>query len=285
MKVVRLFSLVKFSHTIFALPFALASMLLAAGGLPPARTFLLIVVCMVAARTAAMAFNRYLDAGLDARNPRTATREIPRGLISKKLALGIALGSALLFIVAAGAINRLSLILSPVALGILFFYSFTKRFSDFSHLFLGLCLGIAPVGAWIAVTGAAAFPPVLLGLAVIFWVAGFDVIYATQDHDFDRREGLHSLVVRWGVSRALTAARGFHAVSLVLLVLFGGVSGIGWSYYLAVALIGLLFLYEHSLVSGDDLSRVNAAFFNVNGFISLLFLAGVILSIGNPTSH
>ena len=142
MKVVRLFSLVKFSHTIFALPFALASMLLAAGGLPPARTFLLIVVCMVAARTAAMAFNRYLDAGLDARNPRTATREIPRGLISKKLALGIALGSALLFIVAAGAINRLSLILSPVALGILFFYSFTKRFSDFSHLFLGLCLGM-----------------------------------------------------------------------------------------------------------------------------------------------
>ena len=274
-----LLSLIKFSHTIFALPFALSAMLVAADGLPPLRTFLLILVCMVSARTAAMAFNRYLDAELDARNPRTANREIPRGIIKKNNALNLAVGSAVGFAIAAGLINALTMLLAPFAIFVLFFYSYAKRFTDFSHLILGLALGLAPIAAWIAVTGSLALVPLLLGLGVTLWVAGFDIIYATQDYEFDKRERLHSLVVRLGIPRALWTARLFHLTALLIWILFGILVQAILPYYLGLALCAALLVYEHRLIHPNDLSRVNAAFFNVNGYISIVFLAGVALSI------
>jgi len=280
------FSLIKFSHTIFALPFALSAMLVAAEGFPPLRIFILILICMVSARTAAMAFNRYLDADLDTRNRRTQNREIPRGVISRRSALLLAVWSGILFAVAAGFINPLTMLLSPLALFILFFYSYTKRFTAWSHLFLGGALGIAPIGSWIAVTGHWAWEPVVLGLGVLFWVAGFDIIYATQDELFDKEEGLYSLVVKLGITKALWVARGFHGLTLFFFAGFGWlIFGKGvWPYaptpyFVALALCALLILYEHRLVKADDLSKVNAAFFNMNGYVSLVFLGGVVLSI------
>jgi 4-hydroxybenzoate polyprenyltransferase len=187
--------------------------------------------------------------------------------------------SGALFVAFCFLINRVCFLLSPLALGLITLYSFTKRWTDWSHLVLGLALGISPPAAWIAVTGTLSLEPVLLGLAVLFWVAGFDVIYATQDYEFDRKEGLHSLVARFGIARALWISRAFHGFALAFLLLFGQSASLGWIYKLTIALIGILFLYEHSLVRPQDLSRVNAAFFNVNGYISLLFLAGVTLSV------
>ena len=275
----QLAGLVKFSHSIFALPFALAAMLLAMGGLPPARLVLLILLCMITLRNAAMAFNRYLDAEIDARNPRTATRHIPSGLLSKNFVLFFAMINAFFFILATSWINPLSFNLAFPALGLACFYSFTKRITALSHLILGSVLGISPVGAWIAVTGEISFLPVLLGIAVIFWVAGFDLIYATQDFDFDKKQGLHSLAVALGIRGALFLSKIFHLITLLLLLWFGQVAILGGIYYVSWLLIAGLFVYEHSLVKADDLSRVNAAFFNVNGIISLIFLAGVALSL------
>lgn len=274
-----IFSLIKFSHTVFALPFAFSAMLVAARGLPSPPLILLILICMVSARTAAMAFNRYLDADLDAQNPRTANREIPRGAVKRRTALLLAVNSAVVFALAAGLINNLCMMLAPLAIFILFFYSYTKRFTDFSHLFLGLALGIAPLGAWIAVTGRFALSPILLGLGVTLWVAGFDIIYATQDLEFDRKAGLRSLVVRLGISRALWVSRLFHLVTLLLLYLFGRLSSLGAPFFAALGLCTLLLFHEHQLVRPNDLSRVNAAFFNMNGYLSVVFLAGVATSV------
>lgn len=278
-KVRHVSEMLKLSHTIFALPFALASMLAAAGGLPSWRLVILILLAMVTARNAGMAFNRYLDASIDARNPRTASRHVPQGLLSGRFVLVFSLVNALLFLAVTRAINPLCLALSPVALALLFGYSYMKRFSSLSHLVLGLVLGSSPIAAWIAVRGTFEFPPFVLGLAVAFWVAGFDVIYATQDHDFDRGEGLHSLVVRFGIGRALILARLFHAATISLFVAFGLLLHAPWPYFATVGLIAGLLAYEHSLVKADDLSRINAAFFTVNGYISLIFLAGVALAI------
>lgn len=279
LKLRQTLEMIKFSHTIFALPFALASMLVAAEGLPSLRTVTLLVLAMVAARSAGMSFNRFIDASLDAKNPRTASRHIPAGILSRRFVLLFSLMSGVLFVASCFLINRVCFLLSPLALGILILYSFTKRWTDWSHLVLGLALGISPPAAWIAVTGTLSLEPVLLGLAVLFWVAGFDVIYATQDYEFDQKEGLHSLVARFGIARALWISRVFHGLALAFLLLFGQGASLGWIYKLTVALIGILFLYEHSLVKPQDLSRVNAAFFNVNGYISLLFLSGVTLSL------
>jgi 4-hydroxybenzoate polyprenyltransferase len=269
--------MVKVSHTVFALPFALASMLVAAGGLPSWRVVALIVLAMFTARNAGMAFNRYLDAAIDARNPRTAARHIPRGIFSKGFVLAFALTNAALFVVASGLLNPLCLKLSPIALLLLFSYSAMKRVTSLSHLVLGLTLGASPVAAWAAVRGSLSWEPFVLGGAVIFWVAGFDVIYATQDYDFDKKEGLHSLAVALGVRNALLLSRAFHLLTLGLFVSFGWLLHLGWIYHACLAVIALLLAYEHSLVKPDDLSRVNAAFFNVNGCISLLFLAGVFI--------
>lgn len=278
-KVRQVFELVKFSHTLFALPFALASLLVATGGLPSLRLFLLILAAMVTARNAAMAFNRAVDAEIDARNPRTVDRPIPQGLISRRATFLFTGVNAILFVLIAAQINRPCLLTSPAALALFFFYSYTKRFAAWSHFVLGLALGLSPIGAWLAVRGTVAGPPVFLGGAVLCWVAGFDIIYATQDYEFDRREGLHSLVVRLGIPGALWASKALHVLTLALLFCFGWMAGLQGPFYLGFAVIAVLFAYEHSLVSPTDLSRVNAAFFNVNGFVSLIFLSAVTLSL------
>lgn len=268
-------SLVVFAHTVFALPFALLSAVLAANGVPGGRSLLWILVAMVGARSAAMSFNRIVDRHIDAKNPRTARREIPAGVVSPAAAALFCAGSAALFVLAAAQLNRICLVLSPVALAIVLGYSYAKRATSFAHLFLGLALAIAPVGAWLAVTGAFALPPLLLGFAVLFWVAGFDVIYSLQDEEFDRAEGLRSIPARFGAARALQIARLFHGATLVLLyAVFLAVSG-GWLFGAAVVVAGLFLVRQHRLVSPGDLSRVNAAFFTANGWLSVaVFVLG-----------
>jgi 4-hydroxybenzoate polyprenyltransferase len=268
-------SLVVFAHTVFALPFALLSAVLAANGVPEARTLLWILVAMVGARSAAMSFNRIVDRHIDANNPRTARREIPAGVVSPAAAALFCALSAGLFVLAAAQLNRLCLLLSPVALAIVLGYSFAKRVTAFAHLVLGLALAIAPVGAWVAVTGSFALPPFLLGFAVLFWVAGFDVIYSLQDEEFDRAHGLRSIPARFGASRALQVARLFHGATLVLLyAVFLAVQG-GWLFGLAVVVAGGFLVKQHRLVSPGDLSRVSAAFFTANGWLSVaVFVLG-----------
>jgi 4-hydroxybenzoate polyprenyltransferase len=270
---------IKVEHSIFALPFALSSLWVATGGAPGWRLLGLVVLTMVSARTYAMSFNRWADRRIDALNPRTRGRATASGKVSGPFALGSAAVSALVFVLACSLLNPLCLALSPVVLAALGFYSFTKRFTSLSHLFLGLSLGLSAPGAWIAATGALDAPPLVLGGAVLFWVAGFDVIYATQDLDFDRRAGLHSLVTRLGLPRALVLARVFHAACLVLLALFGAAAGLGWAFYAAWALACGVIVWEHRLVRPDDLSRVQTAFFTANGWVGVLVLGGVLASV------
>jgi 4-hydroxybenzoate polyprenyltransferase len=273
----RFLSLVTFSHTIFALPFALLSAVLAAGGVPQAGKLLWILAAMVGARSAAMAFNRIADRALDAVNPRTRTRDIPAGRVSVASASVFCALSAAFFVFSAWRLNPLCFALSPVALAIVLGYSFTKRMSALSHLVLGLSLAIAPVGAWIAVTGRFAATPVVLGFAVLFWVAGFDVIYSLQDETFDRAHGLFSLPARLGARRALDLSTSFHAVSLALLYGVFVLSGGGPLFGVGVVLAGIFLVRQHVLVSPKDLSRVNGAFFTANGWLSVaVFLCGAI---------
>lgn len=274
-KILVLLEMIKFEHTLFALPFALSSMLVAARGLPEARVFGWILAAMVGARSAAMAFNRIVDAKVDAANPRTAGRALPRGLVSSGAAWLFTLASAAVLVTAAYMLNPLAFALSPVALAVVLGYSYSKRFTSLSHLWLGLALGIAPVGAWIAVTGRIGFPAVVLSAAVALWTAGFDVIYSLQDLEFDRRTGLFSLPARIGPARALLVSRLFHTVMVGLLVWFGTLAGLGVVYYAGVAFVGLFLAYEQSLVSPNDLSRVNTAFFTMNGCVSMAILVFV----------
>jgi 4-hydroxybenzoate polyprenyltransferase len=271
--------MIKFSHSIFALPFALASAAVAAGGRIPWRELPWIVMAMVGARSAAMGFNRLADHALDARNPRTAGRELPRGVLSRReVWLFVAL-SALALVAAAAMLNPTCLLLSPVALLVVFGYSYTKRFTPFSHLVLGLALAIAPVGAWLAVRGQFALAPIVLALAVLAWVAGFDTIYACQDVEFDRSEGLRSLPALLGTRRALLVARILHVAAVALLAALFAVVSLHPVYLVGVAVVAALLVYEHSLVSADDLSRVDAAFFTVNGWISMGYLAFTVLAL------
>ena len=267
----RFFRLIRFSHTIFALPFALGALIVAAHGLPSLRTLLLVVICMVFARTAAMLFNRLIDWSLDQRNPRTASRHL---LISKSAAIVLLALSSAGFILAAAAINRLSLLLAPVALAIIFFYSVTKRFTSATHFFLGLALAIAPVGAWIAQTGHIDVAPLVLGAGVICWVAGFDLIYATQDYDFDRREGIRSLVVKLGIARSLRLAQLLHLLTFAALIAFGLVARLGAVYYCAMLIVAAALFYEHK-TEKLDLVGINRAFFHSNAFVSAVFLLAV----------
>jgi 4-hydroxybenzoate polyprenyltransferase len=271
--------LVKFSHTLFALPFALASMFVAANGFPDWRIFGWILVAMIGARTAAMGFNRVADKEIDARNPRTKNREIPSGKVSVAQAITLVAVSSALFVFAARMLNELAFWLSIPTLGVLFFYSFCKRFTSLAHLVLGLCLGIAPVGAWVAVREKIEWTPLVLGAAVMLWVAGFDVIYATMDDEFDREAGIHSLVQKLGIRGALFIAKIFHAAFIALLFYFGALAGLGVLYSAAVVLIAVFLIYEHAIVRPDDLRRVNAAFFTVNGIISAFFLLAVAASV------
>jgi 4-hydroxybenzoate polyprenyltransferase len=272
-RVVAYGRMVKLSHSVFALPFALASALLAGGGRIPWRTLLLIVIAMVGARSAAMGFNRLADHAIDARNPRTAGRELPRGVLSRaQVGLFVVLSAAVL-VAAAALLNPLCLALSPVALAVVFGYSYTKRFTSLAHLVLGLALAIAPVGAWLAVRGRLDATPLVIGGAVLFWVAGFDTIYSCQDADFDRASALHSLPARLGIARALRLARGFHLLAAALLVSVFWMEPLHALYLAGTAAVAGGLVYEHTLVRADDLSRVNAAFFLVNGWISVGYLA------------
>src|SRR5438477_9133141 len=268
----RFLQLIRFSHTIFVLPFALGALVVAANGWPSWRILFLVIVCMVFARTAAMLFNRLVDWSLDQRNPRTASRHL---LLSKPAAQVLLVMSSAGFVVAAAAINRLTFILAPVALALIFFYSVTKRFTSATHFFLGLALAVAPAGAWIAQTGRLDFPPLVLGAGVVCWVAGFDLIYATQDVDFDRREGLCSLVVRLGVAQRLRLAQWLHFLMFVALMAFGYVAKLGAIYYAAMSLIGLALLYEHRCARTLDVAGINRAFFQSNDFVSAIFLLAV----------
>jgi 4-hydroxybenzoate polyprenyltransferase len=267
--------MIKWEHSIFALPFALCGAMLAAGGLPTVHQLAWIIVAMVAARSAAMAFNRLADAAIDAANPRTRTRALPAGHLTPAFVATFVVVSSAIFVLAASQLNWLSLWLSPVALAVLLFYSYTKRFTRWSHLVLGFALGIAPAAAWIAVRGSLDGRILLLTAAVTFWVAGFDVLYACQDFDFDRQTGLHSIPRHLGIVRALWIARSFHVLMLGLLVALLWSFGLGKVAVAGVALVAALLAYEHSLVSPDDLSKLNAAFFTMNGVISVLFLAFV----------
>jgi len=266
--------MIKLSHSVFALPFALASAALAAaeGGVRP-RTLFLVVLAMVGARSAAMGFNRLADHRIDALNPRTAGRELPKGLLSRAQVWLFVLLSSAALVGAAALLNPLCLALSPVALAIVFGYSYTKRFTSLSHLVLGLGLAVAPVGAWLAVRGAFAAAPLALGAAVLAWVAGFDVIYACQDLDFDRAQGLFSLPARLGIARALLLARALHVLAVGFLLLLWWLVPLHPVYMAGVAGVAVLLGYEHALVRPDDLSRVNAAFFTVNGWIGVAYLA------------
>lgn len=271
----RALTFIRFSHTVFALPFALGSMLVAARGHPPARTVILILLCMIFARTAAMVFNRLADWEIDQRNPRTEGRH---RLMTRPAATGLLIASAAGFVATAAWINPLCFALSPVALLLTGFYSLTKRFTDYTQLFLGLALAVAPVGAWLAVRGSFAWPPLVLAGAVLLWVAGFDLIYATMDYDFDRRAGLRSLVVRHGIPASLRFARGFHAAALLGLLAFGLVAGLGGWYAGGLLLILGAFIYEHRSVAGPgplDVDRVNRAFFVSNAFVGAVFVLAV----------
>ena len=268
----RFLQLIRFSHTVFALPFALGALLVATGGRPSLRLLALVLVCMVCARTAAMLFNRLVDWELDQRNPRTAARH---QLISWPAVLVLLVLSSLAFLAAAAAINRVTLLLSPLALVIIYFYSLTKRFTAASHFFLGLALAVAPTGAWIAATGDLALAPVILGAGVMAWVAGFDLIYATQDLEFDRREGLRSLVVSLGLPRSLQLAQALHLTMFVALLGFGMAASLGAIYFGGMALIAGALVYEHRSASHLDLAGINRAFFQSNAFVSAIFLGSV----------
>jgi 4-hydroxybenzoate polyprenyltransferase len=268
--------MIKFEHSVFALPFALTGALLAfRDSYMTARVFsgkaAWIVVAMVGARSAAMAFNRILDRDIDARNPRTRMRHLPAGTLSSRFAWGFVAVSVLVFLLAARALNPLCFKLAPFAMAVVFFYSFTKRFTTFSHLVLGLSLGIAPAAAWIAVAGSLDLRVLWLTAAVTFWTAGFDIIYSCQDFEFDRGHGLFSLPRRFGIAGALWIARAFHLTMILCLLALASSFHLGWLSLAGIAAIILLLLYEHSLVKADDLSRVDAAFFTVNGYVSVLF--------------
>jgi 4-hydroxybenzoate polyprenyltransferase len=263
--------MIKWEHSVFALPFALCGAMLAAGGMPSGHSLFWIVVAMISARSAAMAFNRLADASMDAANPRTQTRALPAGTLTPSFVATFVIVSCAIFVLAAWQLNRLAFALSPIALLILLLYSYTKRFTRWSHLVLGFALGIAPAGAWIAVRGSLDLRILLLTAAVTFWVGGFDVLYSCQDREFDQQFGLHSIPRYTGVATALWIARIFHLFMLILLLSCVLVFSLGKLALLGVAVVALLLAYEHSLVSADDLSKLNAAFFTMNGVISVVF--------------
>ena len=277
-KILNYGRLVRFSHTVFALPFALASIALAWPSHPVTpHSFLWILIAMVGARSAAMAFNRLVDHKFDALNPRTQQWELPQGTVKVWEAVILTITSSGVFVYAASQLNFLCFVLSPLALAIVFFYSLTKRFTWASHLFLGLALSLAPMGAWLAVSGSPIDLPELatpffLGLAVLFWLAGFDIIYSLQDHEFDRQQGLYSIPVRFGIERALQLSSFFHFCTLLFLALVGVTAGMGLIYWLGWLIVSAILFWEHRIVRPSDLSRINRAFFDFNAYVSIGYL-------------
>lgn len=279
---IRIFlEMIKFSHTIFALPFAFTGALLAAGGLPTLRQTVWIILAMVGARTAAMAMNRLIDANIDARNPRTVTRAIPAGLIGKGMTLLFIIAATALMLFAALMLNPLCLKLSPIAIFFLLLYSYCKRFTSLAHVVLGICLAAAPIGAWIAIQGEIKPPAIILGLVVLFWVAGFDILYALQDLEFDRSAGLHSIPVLLGISGSLWIARAFHLIMVGLLFTLFAIMPLGSLFLIGIIAALVMLLYEHWLLKDGNLEKLDAAFFNMNGYISVaivVFTAADVLT-------
>ena len=274
--------LVKFSHSVFALPFAAMALLVASDGRPGTRLLLLVLLAMVCARTAAMAYNRFADRDIDALNPRTQMREVPRGVILPWQALLVTALASAAFVVAAHQLGALCFWLSFPVLGVLLGYSHAKRFTASAHVWLGLALGLAPPAAWLAVTGAIdarLLPALALGCGVTLWVAGFDMLYACQDVEFDRAQGLRSVPARLGVARTLVVSRLLHVVAAVLFATFGALTGLGAIYQLGVLVAGAFLLYEHRLLRADDLSRMNAAFFTMNGLVGVALLSATIAAV------
>ena len=271
--------MIKFEHTIFALPFAFTGALLALGRLPSLEQAVWIIVAMVGARSAAMGFNRWADRHIDAENPRTKTRALPAGQVSPAQVLLFIIVSSAVLILAAYMLNPLSFYLSPVALAIVFFYSYTKRFTFLAHAFLGLAISGAPMGAWIAVTGRFEFPALVLGVAVLFWLVGFDILYALQDMDYDRKAGLHSIPQRFGVRASLWISRCAHGVTIFCLFWLFELLPVGMLYLLGVFIALGLIVYEHTLVKETDLSKLNMAFFNMNGYISVTIFVFTLLDV------
>ncbi len=271
--------MIKFEHTVFALPFALISTLLAAEGLPSAREAFWILVAMVGARSAAMTFNRIVDLKFDALNPRTAKRALPAGDLSVGFAIGFTVIASASFVLAAGMLNPLCLVLSIPTLAILFAYSYTKRFTPLGHLVLGFAIGLAPLGAWIAIRGEFALVPLLLTGVVTLWIGGFDIIYACQDAAFDRGARLFSMPANWGLRAALAVSSGLHVGAVGLLVAVAFVSGLGAIGYAGIAIVAGILFWEHRIVAPDDLSRVDVAFFNLNGYVGVLLLAAVATDV------
>jgi 4-hydroxybenzoate polyprenyltransferase len=271
--------MIKWEHSVFALPFALSGAMLAARGVPTAHQIIWIIIAMVAARSAAMSFNRLADVSIDAANPRTRTRALPAGSLTRNFVTSFVIASSAVFVLAAWELNRLAFLLSPVALAVLLLYSYTKRWTRWSHLVLGFALGIAPAAAWIAVRGSLDPRILLLTAAVTFWVAGFDVLYACQDYEFDQQTGLHSLPRYCGIGNALWIARGFDLSMLVLLIALAWIFHLGVLTMAGVFVVLLLLAYEHSLVSKNDLSKLNAAFFTMNGIISVIFFVFLALDL------
>jgi len=272
----RILKFIRFSHTVFALPFAMGSMIVAAQGLPSMRVVALILLAMVLARTAAMAFNRMADWEIDKENPRTAARHM---LVSKRVGWSLVVFPSAAFILVCWFINPLCFLLSPFALAIVYFYSLTKRFTSFTQVFLGLALGIAPIGAWLAVKGRFALPPLVLGSGVLFWLIGFDLIYAIQDYEFDRSKGLGSMVVKYGIAASLRLAQVMHAILLCCLFVFGIVGGLGKIYFAALLLVLGALVYEHRAAARLDIAGINKAFFQSNAFVSVVFVVAIAADV------
>ena len=278
-KVATYFSFVRFSHSVFALPFALTGALLAWRTQPFSwGQVFWIVICMVAARSAALSFNRLVDARFDALNPRTAMRELPRGLLSNREAAVFVLVSSIVFVLAAGRLSVLCLVLSPIALAIVFWYSLAKRYTTFTQLFLGLAMAVAPVGGWIAAGGREGPEPWLLGLAIGLWVGGFDILYACQDVEFDRAHGLRSIPARFGIGAAIRLSRLMHTATIVAMGALWGVADLPWPYLAGVAIVAALLVYEQSLVSEHDLSQVRKAF-DLNGYVGIIYFGATAISL------
>ncbi len=274
-----LLEMIKFKLTIFAMPFAFTGAFLAAGGVPPAKVFFWIIVAMVGARTCAMGFNRLIDWKFDAANPRTAGRALPAGEIKSTEAWILVIISAILFFMACYMLNRLTLLLAPFALGLTLFYSLTKRFTSLCHLILGVALAFSPLGGWVAVTGSLSGYPLALSLGVLFWVAGFDTVYACLDTEFDKKAGLYSLPSRLGAQKAFRLAGFFHVVAFILFALTGIREGLNFFYFLGLLLTAAALFYQHLIVSPNDLTRIQASFFSMNGFISVIIFFATWLSL------
>ncbi len=276
---IEFFKMIKLEHSLFALPFAFTGMFIAANGIPSINIIIWVTIAMIGARSAAMGLNRLIDAEIDKENPRTSNRSIPKGLITKKKTFTYIIISLLIYFLSTYMLNSLTFILSPIPVLIFILYSYTKRFTNLCHIVLGIALGLAPIGAWIATTGDIQISAVILGLGVLLWVAGFDILYAIQDIDFDRNQGLYSIPSVMGISGALIIARILHSLSFLLFIILKFTASLGAIYLSGILISGAFMVYEHSLVSKNDLSKLNLAFFNINAYISIIILIFTLTDI------